>query len=108
MLYENCGQKTEVKPKKCVCELLWCVRRKEKSPGTGGKAWLYTPRASSDLLAVKVISLGDQGNSSRMSRFNWKTSGFEGEMSEFEWKMNGFKGKGAAEADELLEVPATG
>ena len=59
------------------------------------------PRASSNLLTAGSFPLGDQGNSSKMSGFEWKTS-------RFEWKTSMFRGKGAAEADDLLEVPATG
>ena len=43
---------------------------------------------------MKVFSLGDQGNSSKVRRY--------------EWKMSEFEGTGAAEVDDLLGVPATG
>ena len=97
-LYGNCGQKTEVKPKKCVCELLWCVGRKEKSPGTGGKGLLICPKDQ------------QQGKEDvwKTSRIEWEMSGFELIMSRFEWKTSTFKGNGAAEVDDLLRLPATG
>lgn len=92
MMYENCGQKTEVKPKTCVCELLWCVRRRKRIR-KGGKGLVHIPK---NLLTVESYSLGDKENA-------WVMSRFEAKMREFEWTMSNYEGDGAAETDDFAQ-----